>query len=318
VNQAPDKPIILFTSNYQGGILQFTVYLAEVIARQGRRVHLFIPDTAGDGIPASSSVTVHRYRRFKKLLPKNKDAAELSLQLDACRPERVLLCDDTILTAQVMRLLDPSIRTVQFVHDVSPHPAWAGLYEKVRMTLERTYRSSALNKAGQIVMLSKNGYEQFAASYPKHKDKADYMLLGAHVPEAQPVRPPELDGDTAGYYLFFGRIDKYKGILSLLKAYVTLDPAERPGLIIAGSGALQEDEAALIAESTRHHAPQPFYGQRGNDLAHRERADGSAAVYRSVPERRFAAGLPFRRAGRYVECPGAGRICGRRRERLYL
>jgi glycosyltransferase involved in cell wall biosynthesis len=242
------RNIAVFTSNYQGGVFQFALYLAEVLARQGFNVHAFVPESASEGVPAS--VTVHRYRRFKNVRPKNKYAAALARQVADCFPDRVLFCDDTIISEQVMLALDRRTATTQFVHDVSPHPAWFNLYEWARTALGIRYRSAALNRAGQIILLSQNSFERFRTEYPKRAGKAAWMRLGAHLPEADPVMPPGLPREgLPAYYLFFGRIDKYKGIINLLRAYGTLAPALRPPLVIAGSGQLQDDEEKLVGRN---------------------------------------------------------------------
>ncbi len=244
------KNIVLFTSNYQGGVFQFTLYLSEVIARQGFSVHVFMPDSASDAVSGKTPVAIHTYRRYRDIRPKNKCARSLAARIADCIPARVLFCDDSIISGQVIRALDKTIPATQFVHDVSPHPAWRSLYERLRTAVEKHYRDLSLKKAGQIVLLSKNSFEAFRKAYPKAAPKAVYMMLGAHLPEAAPVPPAELPpSDRSGYYLFFGRIDKYKGIINLLKAYELLEPAELPPLIIAGSGTLQEEEEKLIEKN---------------------------------------------------------------------
>lgn len=50
------------------------------------------------------------------------------------------------------------------------------------------------------------------------KEKAVLLNLGAHVPDAIEEKPKEMEGVTH-YILFFGRMDKYKGISRLLNAY---------------------------------------------------------------------------------------------------
>ncbi len=246
-SNAQEPAIVLFTANYAGGILQFAVYLAQVLARQGQRVCLFLPENAGD-IALPPAVTVYRFKRYRKAMPGNKYAADLARRLAGLKPARVLLCDDTIITEQILLRLEKKIQTTQFIHDVLPHPSWTGIYERLRMQLERTYRRKGLGRADQIRMLSKNGYEQFLAAYPKYRTKADYMLLGAHIPDTRPVPPAEMT-QSSGYYLFFGRIDKYKGVVNLLKAYERLAERDRPPLVIAGSGTLQAEEANLAAQN---------------------------------------------------------------------
>lgn len=70
------------------------------------------------------------------------------------------------------------------------------------------------------------------------------MTLGAHLPEVEEIKPSEMRIDK-DYFLFFGRIDKYKGISNLLRAYRNVSSNVLP-LVIAGGGCFTDEENRLI------------------------------------------------------------------------
>lgn len=246
-----NNTIVLFTANYKGGILQFALHLAKVLAGQGYSVCVFMPEQTSDSIQLDPHLSVSRYRRFKSLRAGNRSAAELARRILACVPERVLFCDDSMISAQTMLALDSKIKASVFIHDITPHPTDRGLYETLKQFLVLRYRRRIIEKALQIIMLSENSREKFTQHYHMFKNKATVMLLGAHIPSALPVKPPELNKtDTVGYYLFFGRISRYKGLTRLLEAYTRLAMTDKPILIIAGEGDLQDTDKSLITQNS--------------------------------------------------------------------
>ena len=69
-----------------------------------------------------------------------------------------------------------------------------------------------------------------------------YFCLGAHVPNVEEIRPTEVTEKQ--FHLFFGRIEKYKGIDILLNAFSQIQNHKHK-LIIAGSGELTRKERKL-------------------------------------------------------------------------
>jgi glycosyltransferase involved in cell wall biosynthesis len=178
-------------------------------------------------------VRICKYKRFKSLFSRNKFSREIAEKISAASPKLVLFCDDGIISSQTHIALGKACDTVMFIHDIKPHPAGFALYDYAKSRLESRFRTMAMTRAARIILLSENSYRMFTEIYPAYKDKALWMPLGAHIPEAEPRRPAELDASAgSGYYLFFGRISKYKGIINLLKAYCAI-AGEKPPLVIA-------------------------------------------------------------------------------------
>lgn len=87
----------------------------------------------------------------------------------------------------------------------------------------------------------------FKEKYPNFSDKAKLVLLGAHVPEVDKgIRPKELArGQFQDFALFFGRIDRQKGIDRLLNS-MKEHPLQGTKLVIAGKGTFSDEEKRLI------------------------------------------------------------------------
>ena len=59
--------------------------------------------------------------------------------------------------------------------------------------------------------------------------------MGAHVPNVNELKPDEITENQ--FHLFFGRIDKYKGLETLFRAFSEADNPKYK-LVVAGSGEL--------------------------------------------------------------------------------
>ncbi|MEL4106104.1 glycosyltransferase family 4 protein [Oscillospiraceae bacterium WX1] len=231
--------IVLFTSNFKGGIVQLSVTLAETLTRLGYEVTLFLPDTADD-VPAPV-FTIERYRRFKNILPNNAPSARVAARIAHKKPGLVVFCDEGIISAQTLCALKGRWRTVFVLHDVSPHPETLRLLDRLKQGFELYSRKHALRAAGRVVLLSENSLRLFDKLYAPFADKALLMPLGAHLPDAAPKKPQEL-AQLGGYYLFFGRISRYKGIVNLLRAYDRVGEKLSVPLVVAGNGRLEPEE----------------------------------------------------------------------------
>jgi glycosyltransferase involved in cell wall biosynthesis len=248
-NGSEQKNIVLFTSNFVGGIVQFTMQLARVLKRQNYSVTVFLPDNAQEA-DASGAVDICSYRRFKSIKTVNRHSVDIAERMIRIKPDLILFCDEGILCSQIIKSLKGACKTTMVIHDVTPHPEKFSLYEQLKDRIQKRTLRKALAAADRIVLLSDNSYQLFNSLYPAFEEKASWMPLGAHVPEADPKKPVELAvSDESEYYLFFGRISKYKGVGNLLRAYEMIGQAEKPILVVAGSGELQPDEKELADRS---------------------------------------------------------------------
>lgn len=242
-----DKVVILFTSNFQGGILQFTMQLGLILSKLGYQVVVFIPDNACIRENSNELITIKSYKKYKRIRSRNKFSKKIANEIEKLNPSLVLFSDASLISSQVLLSLKTSIRTSMFLHDVLPHPIKLNIYEYFRRVLNKRTFKKAVKFTNQIILLSNNSYNIFREMYPAYLEKATWMPLGPHVPEVEHKKPFELDETLKNkYYLFFGRISKYKGIINLLNAYSSIKKEEKIPLVIAGGGELQEEEKELI------------------------------------------------------------------------
>ena len=156
--------------------------------------------------------------------------------------------DDSVICSNVGTYLNKEIRQLLILHDAGTHHPTN--HKSIRTVLVEKY-TEIINKrfykrVYRFVLLSPESIKTFCQLYPSYSGKAVMMTLGAHLPDVDEVRPKEINMDDQ-YLLFFGRIDKYKGIGNLLKAYRGVLGKALP-LVIAGGGNFTEGERKLIDE----------------------------------------------------------------------
>ena len=126
------------------------------------------------------------------------------------------------------------------VHDLEPHEAKKAWYKMLRQRINYKRLAENLLDAKYLVT---NSMEQYSNLKKKFPDKRLVFhsfpsLVSKEIIEGHDV-PAELKGLTKPYILFFGRIEEYKGIHLLYKAFVDCsDLNEKKTLVIAGSGQL--------------------------------------------------------------------------------
>lgn len=237
--------IIVFTSNTKGGIIQFTVQLAKTFQKLGKPCKMMVPEDAV--LENEMEQETIRYKKVKTFSAKNKDFQETIRRLKVCEPELIFYTDSSIMSMRVLMHSGLEKRSVVVMHDVYPHVTRERLKTRlVNYTADRL-AYSACKKSRGILLLSESCRSEYQKRYPNLTQKTLLMRLGAHVPPEGESLPSEI-GKISEYYLFFGRIDQYKGIETLLKAYQIYKKNGIRKLVIAGSGEFSENEKALLKE----------------------------------------------------------------------
>lgn len=235
-----------------GGILQFSTS----IARETKALtdcRLFLPDVVEESLYRDIADCVVPYVKAKTLKGNSKEILCVAEQIMSLLPDVVIFTEDSILMQQLNKILNQNaVRTAMVVHDVQHHPyREMGARRILVDVLRRRMTRKTIKCTDKIILLSANSEEAFRKEYGAKNTVV--FRLPAHVPETVPQKPPEIGDEEKNFFLFFGRIDKYKGIDTLCRAYSALaeDLKAKTGLIIAGKGQLSEEESRLIQSECR-------------------------------------------------------------------
>lgn len=234
--------IAILTSNYDGGILQLTEQLHSTFKNAQQEAVVFLPDQV-----ERENIDWVKYKRYSSIIPNSKGYETVANKIASISPSLVCVCDSNLVTSRIVLALPKSLNVIMCVHDVSPHPNYNTWKTLLKEKLKTYYINKAWKRANRIVLFSKHSQREFRDKYQHLKDKLDVIKLGAHVPNAKRQRPPEIN-ENENYFLFFGRMDKYKGIIHLLNAFSKIADTTNMKLVIAGRGTLTEEEQRIIEE----------------------------------------------------------------------
>ncbi len=241
------KRIVLMTANVQGGIIQFTFQLYHILKELGYSVKVCMPyelhDSNIDEVAEPDRILYHK---AKKVIDK-RPFKELAHRIEALQPNYVWYCDDSVICSEVgLALKDFEMKQLLTVHDAGGyHPTHhESLRSKILHQYVRLVNCFYYRRVYRFILLSSESGRTFKQRWPQYATSVSMMNLGAHIPQAYEEQPQEV-AEGAQYLLFFGRIDKYKGIGGLLDAYRQAKGQVLP-LVIAGSGALSDEEKAIL------------------------------------------------------------------------
>lgn len=242
-----------------GGILQFSTSIARE-TRAFRKCKLFLPSVVDSKLFEDISEDVVTYEKVKTLKKSDKGVSDIAKQIIALSPTVVIFLEDSILMQQVNEILHKAgISTAIVIHDIQHHPYRNMGVRKIMVDIiRRVMTKKTIKMCTRIILLSKNSEMAFRNKYKNNNSVV--FRLPAHIPNAQPTTPSELTDDFGDYFLFFGRIDEYKGINRLCLAYSAL-PTELKNtkkLVIAGKGTLSDEELGLIKADANIHLINRF------------------------------------------------------------
>lgn len=241
-----NQKVVLFTANVQGGILQLTLQLYKTLIEENYEVTVVMPYEIQDidirGIEKDALILYHKQKKVVDQTPYKR----LAFEIDKIHPDYIWYMDDSVICSNVGKYLNEEIKQLLILHDAGTHHPTN--HKSIRTVLVEKY-TEMVNKrfykrVYRFVLLSQESMKTFCKLYPSYGEKAVIMTLGAHLPDVVEVKPTEMCIDDC-YLLFFGRIDKYKGIGNLLDAYHAVSDKAFP-LIIAGGGKFTEKEEKLI------------------------------------------------------------------------
>lgn len=241
--------IVLFTANTQGGIIQYTLQMYKTLCEQKYEAILCLPDTVIDtDLSKIDQRYLVFYQKSRKVLDM-RSYKKIAAAIAHVKPDAIWYTDDSVICSLVGLHLPRHIDQLMTMHDAGRyHPS---NHVSAREILMRVYKS-VINRAffcrvKNFVLLSKQSAMSFKKRYMLQSHKVVLNQLGAHLPDVEATKPIEL-GSLAveEFLLFFGRIDKYKGIGKLLDVYRDVEE-KVPPLVIAGNGRFTVEEEALIA-----------------------------------------------------------------------
>lgn len=240
--------IVLFTSNTNGGIVQFTVQLLEEIKKMGKEVKCFVPEGTVFNAQECYKTDIIYYTKIKKVNRLDKAIVGIANRILQLSPNLVWFCDDGILSNEVGITIGRKASVLMTLHDAGGfHPSNnLSIRNKIHQMLRKHYSKGLMRVSCNVLLLSEESKAKFVKKYAEYENKVKLLQLGAHVPSVECKRPQELVQKKDGYVLFFGRIDKYKGIENLLMAFKGLHNFD-VSLVIAGKGNFTSREQELIS-----------------------------------------------------------------------
>lgn len=230
-----------------GGILQFSTAITKK-TKVFKNCKLFLPDMVDEKFYNDIRNEVVTYNKVKTLRNKDERIYSIAEQILSFSPTIVIFLEDSILMQQLnMILYKRGIRTAVVIHDVHHHPYRNMSARRIMVdVIRRKMTKKTVKQCHSIILLSQNSQKLFSNEYKA--DNTVVFRLPAHVPETPPVVPKEIAKMKEKFLLFFGRVDKYKGINRLCKAYISA-PQElkcKIKLVIAGKGDFSDEELSLI------------------------------------------------------------------------
>lgn len=136
-------------------------------------------------------------------------------------------------------LRENGISVLSTVHDLHPHEAKTALHKMWRFHVLNNRNREAIEEADYMVTNSRVQYNELKEKYPQRKIFFhEFPSLVSPVLASGNIVPKELKGISRPYILFFGRIEEYKGISLLYKAFTECSLTTKYNLVIAGSGTI--------------------------------------------------------------------------------
>ena len=165
------------------------------------------------------------------------------LILDLCREWKIELVHyiNDIPPIKIQRRLESQgITILSTVHDLQPHEAKKAWYKMLRQNIMYKRLNENLQVAKYLVTNSMEQYRNLKSQYPDKEITFHSFpsLVTKEIVDGHD-EPEELKSLSKPYILFFGRIEEYKGIHLLYKAFVeSAELHDNYTLVVAGSGQL--------------------------------------------------------------------------------
>lgn len=172
------------------------------------------------------------------LLNPTKLREEIEKVCDRHKIETIHFLTEDPCASRLLRLLKRRYKLYYTVHDLEVHEMQyrSALHKVWYYWSHRRRVMKLINGIDNLVTCSRFQYEQLMAHYPQKK--VYYHVFPSLVTDN--VKKGNLEvaelRHVSNYYLFFGRIEKYKGIELLYQAFENSPRLQNERLVIAGKG----------------------------------------------------------------------------------
>lgn len=181
------------------------------------------------------------WNKIRELLPIKKAYHESVLKLCLENNIEVVHFINNPADFRLVRALRKhGVATISTVHDLHPHEAKKEWYKELRFKIIYAQLYKNLQNEFHLITNSYDQYDELLKTYPQ---KAIYYhsfpsLVTKNIVDGKDV-PPELADLKKPYILFFGRIEEYKGVELLYRAFIELtELRQHYNLVIAGAGSI--------------------------------------------------------------------------------
>lgn len=257
--------IVLCSSmTYKEGTVQFLASFADALRANGEDVRIVLEQGVCDDL--GGLVPFDHIRFGETLFGAGAHCREVARSIIAMQPSKVVFTDGALGNMVLLHLLGKRVETCLVVHDPEPHPSRlkSSLQERVSLWNHSRWKARSFSMADEYLLLSRTSAGRFEELHPDLCEKVSIMPLCPHPPaDKTETVPDELLGKLnpmQPFYLFFGRIDEYKGLHILLRAYE--GSKSKVPLVVAGSGALSAEEQAIVAQDEDVYIVNRFIGDR--------------------------------------------------------
>lgn len=243
--------IVLFSSCENGGVLQFVVQMHRELRKIGYNIISFVPEGAVVTFDKEDKDYVHFYTKKKSINPFNDGVKIVCKEIALLNPDLLWFFDNSINSLMVSTYLKP-IKRIMIIHDAGTrHPSnHVTVKDYLHYKYQELLSLRCYKSLWKFILLSNESKATFEKIYELAANRTYVLPLGAHIPFCKEQKPIEIDNVVEDYVLFFGRIDKYKGLSTLFRTYGAYSDSKKQ-LIVAGNGCFTEEEKRLIEKDQR-------------------------------------------------------------------
>lgn len=185
----------------------------------------------------SAALSLIDFKRFKKI----------KQFIAAYAPDIVYYPGNHYWKPIIDRCIAPQIPVVMTTHDPLPHPGEDSFINRFFSFIETRNPDGyvLLNEDQKTDYIKRNHLDNQSVTVIPHGIFSSYLDSLQNLDDFEAFR--DLIPHRKRYFLFIGRIVKYKGIATLLKATQTAMKTTQISLVIAGGGSLSEEEKSLLS-----------------------------------------------------------------------